>query len=166
MFIFDIILALHPEDGKLEATTSLTQGDLSIEGVDDWRLPGGTMVDDYNQTGSEMGNMFYTVLGGTTDSPITTSHNNANYDLFQNIQSNYYWSGVEVTSGYAWYFNFTNGSQFYFGEDGSLFAWAVRSGDVGGNPVPAPGTLALLGAGLLGWAGVKRSRHRVGAVIG
>ena len=155
-------------NGAMNWSTAMAWADgLSIGGVDDWRLPGGPMVAyGYNQTTSEMGNMFYTVLGGTTDSPITTSHNNANYDLFQNIQSNYYWSGVEVTSGYAWYFNFTNGSQFYFGEDGSLFAWAVRSGDVGGNPVPAPGTLALLGAGLLGWAGVKRSRHRVGAVIG
>jgi len=148
-------------------STAMTWAEgLNIDGVDDWRLPGGPMTYGLDQTASEMGNMFYNVLGGTANSSITTSHNNADYDLFQNIQSDYYWSGVEVDSYYAWGFGFGNGSQNLYDEDYNLFAWAVRSGDVGGNPVPAPGTLALLGAGLLGWAGVKRSRHRGGAVIG
>ncbi len=149
------------------ATAMAWASDLSIDGVDDWRLPGGLMASGVNQTASEMGNMFYNVLGGTAGSSITTTHNNAtNYDLFQNIQSSDYWSGVEFDSRDAWVFGFGYGGQSSNGKDVNLFAWAVRSGDVGGNPVPAPGTLALLGAGLLGWAGVKRSRHRVGAVIG
>jgi hypothetical protein len=33
-----------------------------------------------------MGNLFYNLLGGTAASSITTSHN-ANYNLFQNVQS-------------------------------------------------------------------------------
>ena len=143
------------------ATAMAWASDLSIDGVDDWRLPGGLMASGVNQTASEMGNMFYNVLGGTAGSSITTTHNNAtNYDLFQNIQSGNYWSGVEFNSDVAWGFNFGYGNQVNGGKFSNLFAWAVRSGDVGGNPVPAPGTLALLGAGLLGWAGVKRSRLR------
>ena len=140
---------------------------LVIDGVDDWRLPVGPMVDyGYDQAGSEMGNLFYKVLGGTAGSSITTSNNATNYAFFQNVRSNGYWSGVEVDSGGAWGFGFGSGVQGGNGKHVNLFAWAVRSGDVGGNPVPAPGTLALLGAGLLCWAGVKRSRHRGGAVIG
>ncbi len=136
---------------------------LSIEGVSGWRLPGGTMVDDYNQTASEMGNMFYTVLGGSADQDITTTHTNVtNYAFFQNIPStiNAFWSGVGVDDTYAWLFNFSNGTQFPYYKTTDLFAWAVRSGDV-----PEPGALALLGAGLLGWVGVKRSR-RAGESIG
>jgi hypothetical protein len=142
---------------------------LSIGGVDDWRLPGGSMAYGYNQTASEMGNLFYNVLGGTANSSITTSNNATNYAFFQNVQNvqaDYYWSGVAFASDYAWVFGFNIGRQDFGAKYSSLFAWAVRSGDVGGNPVPAPGTLALLGAGLLGWAGVKRSRHWAGAVIG
>ena len=153
-------------NGQMNWSTAMAWADgLSIGGVDDWRLPGGTiMTNGYNQTASEMGNMFYNVLGGT---PFFPFNNATNYAFFQNIQYGGYWSGVEFFPGeIAGHFDFSDGYQGRSGESSGLFAWAVRSGDVGGNPVPAPGTLALLGAGLLGWAGVKRSRHRVGAVIG
>ena len=156
-------------NGLMNWSTAMAWAEgLSIEGVDDWRLPGGPINGDgFNQTTSEMGNLFYTVLGGVAGSSITTTHNNAtNYAFFQDVQSYRYWSGVELDSDGAWRFGFGSGSQYDVAKVGNFFAWAVRSGDVGGNPVPAPGTLALLGAGLLGWAGVKRSRHRVGAVIG
>ncbi len=139
---------------------------LIIGGVDDWRLPGGPMVTSgYDQTASEMGNLYYNVLGGVAEAGISAPYN-ANYNLFQNIQSGCYWSGVAFAADYAWVFGFNIGRQDFGAKYSSLFAWAVRSGDVGGNLVPAPGTLALLGAGLLGWVGVKRSRHRAGAVIG
>ena len=138
---------------------------LNIGGVDDWRLPGGQMAVGGNETASEMGTMFYTVLDGTFNSSITVVNNATNYNFFRNVQPGGYWSGVEFGSPNAsinaWYFNFIDGFQITGPEVTPLFAWAVRSGDV-----PAPGTLALLGAGLLGWAGVKRSRHRAGAVIG
>ena len=153
--------------GRMDWSTAMAwASNLVIDGVDDWRLPGGTMVNGYNQTGSEMGNMFYTVLGGEAESSITISNDPTNYAFFQNVQSDAYWSDVAPSLYTAWFFNFGDGGQDYFSNSFSVFAWAVRSGDVGGNPVPAPGTLALLGAGLLGWAGVKRSRHRGGAVIG
>ena len=74
---------------------------LIVDGVDGWRLPDTVQPDScstqdafkdfgYSCTGSEMGNLFYSVLGGSADSSITTTHN-ANYDLFSNIQSLGYW---------------------------------------------------------------------------
>lgn len=151
-------------DGRTNWSTAMAwASNLSIEGVDDWRLPGGPMNGTgYNQTASEMGNMFYNVLGGSAYSSIRTSNNATNYAFFQNIQSYYYWSGVEFNSLNAWLFGFGYGDQSYYDKGYDLFAWAVRSGDVGGNPVPEPGALALLGAGLLVAVGVKRSR-RAGA---
>ena len=74
--------------------------------------------------------MFYNVLGGTAGTSITTTHDATNYDLFQNIQSRSYWSGVEFNYGNAWVFSFNDGGQYGTGEIFNLFAWAVRSGDV------------------------------------
>jgi hypothetical protein len=44
------------------------------------------------------------------------------------VQSNNYWSGVEVDSNNAWNFNFNNGNQNNNDKNNNLFAWAVRSG--------------------------------------
>ena len=128
------------------STAMLWAAQLSIEGVIGWRLPAGPMDYSNRQAGSEMGGMFYNVLRGVA----------TNYNFFQNIQSNDYWSGVPTTpsGSYAWGFDFLNGAQTSNRKTTNLFAWAVHDGDV-----PAPGTLALLGAGLLGWVGVKRARR-------
>jgi hypothetical protein len=137
-------------------------GSLNIDGVTGWRLPGGTIVNGgYNQTASEMGHLFYNLLGGTAGRSITTSHN-ADYNLFQNVQSWVYWSGVESFSGSisAWAFDFRSGYEVQYGKSINLSAWAVRSGDVGASPVPVPGALVLMAPALLGPLGVKRSRRR------
>src|SRR3989344_6138087 len=60
----------------------------------DWRLPTSDTCGGYNCTGSEMGHLFYTELGGVAGQSIATTHN-ANYNLFQNVQSDVYWSGTE-----------------------------------------------------------------------
>ena len=141
-------------------------GSLNIDGVTGWRLPGGTMAYGYNQTASEMGNLFYNVLGGTGITDIFYTHN-ANYDLFKNVQYGSYWFGVEDYYPYAWSLNLSASSfQTFYRKDYDLFGWAVRSGDVGASPVPVPGALALMGPALLGLLGAKRSRRRAGAVIG
>ena len=149
-------------------------GSLNIDGVTGWRLPGGPMTGTgFNQTSSEMGNLFYGVLGGRFAATqwgdgaqsIAITHN-ANYDLFKNVQSLSYWTGVDLDSSYAWYFDFDDGQQGGFGKGYSLFGWAVHTGDVGASPVPVPGALALMGPALLGLLGAKRSRRRAGAVIG
>ena len=148
---------------------------LDVAGVTGWRLPdtlqqdascsgqsGGVVSYGYNCTGSEMGNLFYNVLGGVAGQSITTTHN-TNYDLFSNVQSSYYWSATEYapTTGGAWLFhmglglqNGTNDKNF------SFYGWAVQSGDVSAVPVPA--AVWLFGSGLLGLIGVaKRKRANI-----
>ena len=68
---------------------------LDVDGVTGWRLPDALNGDGtgpclgYSCTGSELGDLFYNVLGGVAGQSITTTHN-SNFDLFSNIQSNAY----------------------------------------------------------------------------
>lgn len=144
---------------------------LTVAGVDGWRLPetlqpdascgyqSGSASYGYNCTGSEMGNLFYNVLGGVAGSPISTTHN-ANYDLFSNIQGSDYWSATDyapVTS-YGWDFNIGIGLQEGIDKTYSVYAWAVHSGDVSAVPVPA--AVWLFGSGLIGLIGFARRKQR------
>jgi len=142
-------------------------------GITGWRLPDTLQPDascdsqsggdsyGYNCTGSEMGNLFYNVLGGVAGSSIATTHN-ANYDLFSNVQSSVYWSatGYAPNTAYAWRFRFDYGGQDFNGKTLSLYAWAVHSGDVGASMVPVPAAVWLFGSGLLGLVGLGRQRRR------
>jgi hypothetical protein len=148
-------------DGRIRwVEANAWAGSLNIDGVTGWRLSGGPMLGSgYNQTASEIGNLFYNVLGGTAPASIAATHN-ANYDLFKNIQSNSYWTDVEASPTYAWAFTFGYGAQYSDLKITNMFGWAVRTGDVGASPVPVPGALVLMGPALLGLLGVKRSRRR------
>ena len=144
---------------------------LDINGVTGWRLPDTLQPDascsnqasdgdyGYNCTGSEMGNLFYHVLGGTAGASITTTHN-SNYDLFSNVQSGLYWSSLEYAPYHtdAWFFDFSRGLQDVVpkGFD-SYLAWAVHSGNAGAVPVPA--TVWLFGSGLLAFMGINKQRR-------
>lgn len=143
---------------------------LIVGGVDGWRLantsqpdascgsPSGPTSYGYSCTGSEMGNLFYNVLGGSAGSPITTTHN-ANYDLFSNLYTANYWSATEYAeiSNWAWYFNMHNGYQGPSSyESLNYYAWAVQSGDVSAVPIPA--AVWLFGSGLLGLIGIARRK--------
>ena len=129
---------------------------LDYGGFDDWRLPSALNMDgsgpDYfiNVTGSEMGNLFYTTLGNTAQMPIS------NVGPFENIQIGCYWYQEEDADNSlrAWYFNFSNGNQNRDPKSLSFYAWAVRDGDV---TVPIPGAVWLLGSGLLGLVGWRRT---------
>lgn len=117
---------------------------LNVAGVTGWRLPDTLQQDascsdpyraeafGYNCTGSELGNMFYNVLGGSASASITTIHN-ANYDLFTNIKSYYYWTSAEYTpiNRYVWNFSTTNGYQKINSKAYNFYSWAVKTGDVG-----------------------------------
>jgi hypothetical protein len=143
---------------------------LDVGGVGGWRLPDTLQPDascsfqsggismSLNCTGSEMGNLFYNVLGGVAETSITTTHN-TNYDLFSNVQSSYYWSATEYApiTDNAWAFSMDFGSQNYRYKTDNGYAWAVQSGDVSAVPVPA--AVWLFASGLMGLAGFARRKR-------
>jgi len=141
---------------------------LIVDGVDGWRLADTLQPDagcshtdangqnfGFNCTGSEMGNLFYNVLGGVAVSSITTTHN-ANYDLFSNVVSSVYWSSTEYApnTNSAWHFNMISGDQNYNFMTGANYAWAVHDGDV--SEVPIPASIWLFISGLIGIARLLR----------
>lgn len=134
-----------------------------VAGADGWRLPDTLQPDascssqvggvsyGYNCTGSEMGILFYNVLGNTAGSLTNTGP-------FSNVQSSNYWSATEYASDTfdAWVFYTNIGSQEYYVKTNSHYAWAVYSGDV--NAVPVPAAAWLFGSGLFGVFGSARRR--------
>ena len=144
-------------NGLMTWTQAVAWADnLVLGGYSDWRLPTTIPATaGYNQTGSELGELFYNELGGVAGSSITTTHN-ANYNLFTNVQSYVYWSGSEYAPvpSYAWYFSTGYGSQGNDFKYNQLYAWAVRPGDVAAVPVPA--AFWLFGSGLMGLLGLRR----------
>jgi hypothetical protein len=138
---------------------------LVLGGYSDWRLPTTITATvgyketgiefGYNQTGSELGELFYNELGGVANSSITTTHN-ANYNLFTNVQNYAYWSGSGYASSprSAWAFSTINGYQDNIFKLNKLYAWAVRPGDV--SAVPLPAAFWLFGSGLMGLLGLRR----------
>lgn len=116
---------------------------LTVGGFTDWRLPTTTQPDPtcsvqtgggssgQNCTGSEMGHLFYSELGGTAGSSILTS-GDPDLALFKIGFLGPFWSSTEFapnTDG-AWLFLFNDGTQGFRNKFISNRAWAVRDGDV------------------------------------
>lgn len=135
----------YDDDGQMTwAEAKAWAAGLTVGGVGGWRLAdtlqpdascenqSGSISSGYNCTGSEMGNLFYNVLGGKAASSITTIHN-ANYDLFSNVQSYGYWSATKYApdKGGAWNLYMRSGFQDGHAKNIVYHAWAVHDGDVG-----------------------------------
>ncbi len=134
---------------------------LTLGGYTDWALPTTVpAVSGYNQTGSQMGNLFYTQLGGVEATYIYANHN-ANFNLFSNVQNYAYWSGSEYAPvpDLAWYFFTGNGSQTITSKNTQFYAWAVRPGDVAASSVPVPAAVWLFGSGLIGLVSFNRRKQ-------
>jgi hypothetical protein len=118
---------------------------LTIGAFDNWSLPSSLNQDrsgpceGNNCIGSQMGYMYYEVLGNTAGP-------------FQNMRAWYYWSGTEYApnSGEAWAFEASRGNQQHGDTNAPMSAVAVRFGDVAA-PVPEPQAWAMLlpGAGAM-----------------
>lgn len=144
---------------------------LEVDGISGWRLPDTLQPDPscssqssagvsggFYCTGSDMGNLFYNVLGGVPHTKIFNTHND-NYYLFENIQSDIYWLAQELTSDpdFAYYFSTYSGSQgAYLYKSDDFYAWAVHDGDVGAVPIPS--AVWLFGSGLIGLIGIARRK--------
>jgi PEP-CTERM motif len=124
-----------------------------------WRLP--TTVPDvygYNQTGSEMGHLYYTDFGLTQGSGGgVTGVDSVNQLPFENIKPFWYWSGTEYADGTnnAWYFVTSIGLQnATLKENAGGYTLAVRPGQILLSAVPEPSTYFLLciGLGVVGYA--------------
>lgn len=100
---------------------------LNIAGITGWRLPTSDTCYGYNCTDSEMGNLYYNVLGNDHQTYYQ------NYGPFINATILFeYWSGTEdVDPTRAWAFNM-GGGQYDLAKDNKSLSWVVHSGDVGG----------------------------------
>jgi hypothetical protein len=113
---------------------------------------------------SEMASLFYDTLGNKayyhTSGDFQSDFGLANTGDFQNLQPDYYWSGLEYApdTGKAWYFVINYGDQSRNFKSQDLYALAVRPGDVLVPAVPEPETYALMLAGLAVVGAVARRR--------
>ncbi len=158
-------------DGKMTWSNAVAWADsLTTGGFNDWRLPHADPACGFavNCINSEMGHLFYNELSGVVGDPIITS-GDPDLSLFSNIQAffsgdSYYWFGTEFApdTSRAWIFSQYGGSHFADNKALSIFAWAVRDGDVGTTmTVSEPSIPALLGIGIIaGWL-CRRSRRAV-----
>ena len=126
-----------------------------------WILPsaGSNPQRDYNQTSSQLGELFYNELGGiaTKGMPITP------YFTFEQVNGNGYWSGTEYVPDprAAWDFYTGVGIQDFGNKNAFIYAWAVSPGNIAA--VPVPGAVWLFGAGIIGLLGFRR-RTRSAAI--
>lgn len=152
------------------ATASTAAANLTIDGVDGWRLPSmdvnndtividcmGTGVSETNCRDNELAHLYYYGGGTTLGSGITS----ASPGSFTNLQSgDDYWSTTDSLNSppAVWRFNFGTGVQNDSYLTSINYAWAVHNGNAA--LVPLPAALWLFGSGALGLVTAARRQRR------
>lgn len=140
---------------------------ISYGGVTGWRLPNADPLCGFssNCTSSELGHLYYTELNKVAypaaNSGIlgtgASSDTSGSVGPFDNAHTWGYWSGTEYASfaGIAWSFGTSTGGQGQLAKGDSIYGWAVRDGQVAAVPVPA--AVWLMGSGVMGFLGWRRT---------
>lgn len=129
-------------------------------GFSGWRLPTaldqqGTPPSYGAHTGSEMGHLYFELLGNSYATPL------ANTGDFQNMVMSYYWTSTDTQfANHMWSFGIYGGYSSAIRKEAGLLVWAVRDGDLLTNSVPEPGALGLTLTALAGLACCLRRRPR------
>lgn len=142
------VTGINP-DGSMNWNTAqawiTAMNDSNYLGHNGWRLPKTRQPDTtcsietpvthdfsgYDCTGSEMGELFYTELGGAAGSTLRRTHD-GDAELFHNVQPSLYWSDADTSQAFgAWTFSFGNGFQGanFFAND--LYVIPVIDGPIG-----------------------------------
>lgn len=133
---------------------------------ENWRVPTSgtdpsTTSEGPHRSSSEIGRLFYGGLGfeHAVDEdgrriPLTKAQLNSKE--FDNLATGGYWTNDEVPGDDSWYFYMAYGSLNGASEIANVASIAVRSAQV--SAVPVPGTILLLGSGLLGLAAISRRK--------
>ena len=101
---------------------------------DEWRLPSAGESPCYGEdcTSSEMGHLYYVSLGNPSGGGTITS---GPFDHIFTIKQHWFSTEYEPVD-WAYRFNFIQGFQGYDPKSSTLYALAVRDGDVGAFPEP------------------------------
>lgn len=172
-------------DGRMGWAAAMNWAEnLVYGGFSDWRLPTlnpsdatcshvtdpssgvGLLHHGYNCTGGELSHLMVVDLGNKENESVLeqtgdTAEQIANLALFTNVQSDDYWSGVEIaTIPYsAWSFYSYGGAQSPDSKFAPLYAVAVHPGDVAAR-LPEPQTLALALMAMGGAMAMRRKQPR------
>lgn len=146
----------YDSDGRMSWDAAMTWAStLDLGGVTGWRLPS---FDPDNArppvptSTNEFGSLWYTLSGGTYIDESTDISPFINLPLQSGSWEPYlewYWTGLEnaADTSRAWRMSMNCACWDAPTKDIEYYAWAVHDGRVG---IPEPGTMALLGIGLVG----------------